>query len=163
PPRGGPACVCSGDRVVTGGNTCAAVRPVPGGAPTIHSRPWVVPSAVSIRRVERVVHRGEPAIPDVGWVVPAGTPDRTAPGDHQARVPGHCCEGHPLVCRVLLDDGDVRHVVGRRGGGNLIDLFRNRCRHFPGAGRAPPHEPDTLEAHVIEIADLDDVLVSVHR
>ena len=47
--------------------------------------------------------------------------------------------------------------------GICVDLLRNRARHGPRAVRATAHEPDALEAHVVQIAHFDDVFVGVHR
>ena len=53
--------------------------------------------------------------------------------------------------------------MSRRAGGDGVDLLRDRRRNFPGASRRSRHEPHPLEAHVVEIAVLDDVLVGVDR
>ena len=53
--------------------------------------------------------------------------------------------------------------MGRRAHRNLVDGLRDFAGDLPRPGRAFRHEPDALEAHVVEVADLQDVLVGVDR
>src|SRR5260221_421904 len=112
----------------------------------------VVPGAVAVGRIERVVRGIEAAVPDIRRVVPAAAPHGAAPRDHHPGVAGRRGERHPLVVVVVLDDGDVGHVVRRRARRNLVNRVWYRAGGFPWPLRAPGDEPHALEAHVVEIA-----------
>src|SRR6185436_16168883 len=162
-PRDGAAGIHTRGRVVARADTGAAVRPVDRCAPAVAAGPRVVPGAVSVGGIEGIVDGIETAVADVRRIVPTGAPDRAAPADHHAGIAGDGREGDPLVIVVVLDDGDVGHVVRRRARGDLVDFHWHRPGHLPRAIRAPRREPHALEAHVVEVADLDDVLVGVDR
>src|SRR6266536_3155197 len=46
---------------------------------------------------------------------------------------------------------NVGYIVNRRAGRNRIDLFRHRSRRGPGSRRIGRHEPDPLQAKVIDV------------
>src|SRR5262249_54416014 len=137
-----------------------AVRTVRGYTAAVRAGPRVVRGVIAVSRVVRVVVRIEAAIAVVRGIVVASAPDRAAPRDHDAGVRGGRREHHRVA--VVLDDGDVGDVVGWRADRNLINLARYRAGDLPRPVRAAPHEPHALKAHVVQVADLDDVLIGVH-
>ena len=64
---------------------------------------------------------------------------------------------------VVVLNRDVCNVVRRRAHRDLVNLRRHLSGDGPRPRRCRRHEPHALEAHVVEVTNLQDVLVRVDR
>ena len=147
-------------RVIPRAPAGSAIGPVDSSSSAVGPRPRVVPRAHPVGHRVTVVR----PVPVIRRVVPTGPPHDAAPRDHHPRIASDVGEGDPRITVIVVFlYGDVGHVVGWRAGRDLVHLLGHRCGQLPGTGGARTRKPDALDAEIVRVARLYDVLVGVHR
>src|SRR5438552_6493748 len=150
--------VCPSVRIVGGtgrGPSVRAVNPAgrsAGAAICIIVRTDTVGG--SIRTIDGVSAN---RIAIVRWIVIAGATSQYRSNgradDESSQIPRSIARLYsPLGSSGL---GNVGYIVNRRAWRNRVDLFRHRSRRGPGSRRIGRHEPDPLQAKVIDISYFD--------
>src|SRR5947208_10305032 len=156
--RGGTSGVCSSVRIVGGTGRGPSVRAVNPAGRSVGAAICIIVRTYTVRGSIRTIDGvSTNRVSIIRWIVIT-----SAAGQDRANG-GASYESSQISRGVTRLDGtfrsrclsNVSYIVNRRAWRDRVNLFRHRSRRGPGSRRIGRHEPDPLQAKVIDISYFD--------